>query len=117
MSLPLFFFSCRHGSRLVRVPDSLMDQSTINALFERIFSKDATAEDTLYGEYHRLVRWVVAKRLPGNIRRRMDYEDLVQDIYIKLIRKARHDRLQWVNDLAFRAWLVTFSICTLGDRI
>ncbi len=82
---------------------------TANELFASWWQKDKVAGEAIYQSYQGLVCWAIQNSLPQQLRHRLDTEDLVQVVFLALLKKGKENLLQWANDLSFRCWLVKFT--------
>ena len=93
-----------------------MNTSPIDALIVRLSSGDAVAAEQVFLAYEPYLRKIVRHRLPIRLRAKFDSTDIVQSIWVDLLRDVREGGLHFTDANHLRAFLIRLTRNRFNDR-
>lgn len=93
-----------------------MSADPLDTLLEKLCSGDVTAAEQVFVAYEPILRKVVRRRLPAQLRGRFDSIDIVQSVWADLLRGFREAGWQFANAAHLRAFLVKVTQNRFIDR-
>jgi len=93
-----------------------MSSNPIDALLAKLTSGDAVAAEQVFLAYEPYLRKIVRRRLPLKLRAKFDSTDIVQSIWVDLLRDVRGGELHFVDADHLRAFLIRITHNRFNDR-
>ena len=93
-----------------------MTTDPLDALLERLCSGDVGAAEQVFLAYEPILRKVVRRRLPAQLRSKFDSVDIVQSIWADLLQGFREAGWRFANAAHLRAFLVKVTRNRFIDR-
>jgi RNA polymerase sigma factor (sigma-70 family) len=93
-----------------------MHDGPIEALLEKLSSGDAAAAEEVFLTYEPYLRKIVRRRLPLKLRAKFDSTDIVQSIWVDLLRDFRDGTLHFTDANHLRAFLIRVTRNRFNDR-
>jgi RNA polymerase sigma-70 factor (ECF subfamily) len=93
-----------------------MNASAIDTLLEKLSSGDAVAAEQVFLTYEPYLRKIVRRRLPIKLRAKFDSIDIVQSIWVDLIREVQDGGLHFTDANHLRAFLIRVTRNRFNDR-
>jgi RNA polymerase sigma factor (sigma-70 family) len=93
-----------------------MNTSPLDALLMRLSSGDALAAEQVFLAYEPYLRKIVRRRLPLKLRTKFDSTDIVQSIWVDLLREVREGDLHFTDANHLRAFLIRVTCNRFNDR-
>ncbi len=93
-----------------------MSSDPLDTLLEKLCSGDVGAAERVFVAYEPILRKVVRRRLPTQLRGRFDSIDIVQSVFADLLRGFRDAGWQFANAEHLRAFLIKVTQNRFVDR-
>jgi RNA polymerase sigma-70 factor (ECF subfamily) len=93
-----------------------MDSTAIEALLDKLSSGDEQAAEQVFRTYEPFLRKVIRRRLPPQVRARLDSWDILQSVWADLLVGFRESRFCFSDASHLRAFLIRVVQCRLYDR-
>jgi len=93
-----------------------MNESPFDALLMKLSSGDALAAEQVFLAYEPYLRKIVRRRLPTKLRTKFDSTDIVQSIWVDLLRDVREGDLHFADANHLRAFLIRVTCNRFNDR-
>ena len=93
-----------------------MDTSPLDTLLMRLSTGDALAAEQVFLAYEPYLRKIVRRRLPIKLRTKFDSTDIVQSIWVDLLRDVRDGELHFTDANHLRAFLIRVTCNLFNDR-
>src|SRR5436309_584872 len=93
-----------------------MDTSPIDALLDKLSSGDAAAAEQVFLTYEPYLRKIVRRRLPIKLRAKFDSTDIIQSIWVDLLRDVQGGELHFADANHLRAFLIRITHNRFNDR-
>src|SRR5438309_10071511 len=93
-----------------------MDTSPLDTLLMRLSTGDALAAEQVFVAYEPYLRKIVRRRLPIKLRMKFDSTDIVQSVWVDLLRDVREGELQFADANHLRAFLIRVTCNRFNDR-
>jgi RNA polymerase sigma-70 factor (ECF subfamily) len=93
-----------------------MDTSPVDTLLMRLSSGDAVAAEQVFLAYEPYLRKIVRRRLPPKLRAKFDSTDIVQSIWVDLLREVQEGELHFTDANHLRAFLIRVTCNRFNDR-
>src|SRR5438874_8120835 len=93
-----------------------MNESPFDALLMKLSSGDALAAEQVFLAYEPYLRKIVRRRLPIRLRAKFDSTDIVQSIWVDLLRDVREGGLHFADANHLRAFLIRVTRNRFNDR-
>jgi RNA polymerase sigma-70 factor (ECF subfamily) len=93
-----------------------MNTSAIDTLLEKLSNGDALAAEQVFLTYEPYLRKIVRRRLPIKLRTKFDSIDIVQSIWVDLIREVQDGGLHFADANHLRAFLIRVTRNRFNDR-
>jgi RNA polymerase sigma-70 factor (ECF subfamily) len=93
-----------------------MTEAVSQSLFEGLRRGDAAAVERIVAAYGPFLRMVVRRHLAGRLRRKFDSADVVQSVWLRLLRACGAGAWSVKDDAALRALLATVARRRLVSR-
>jgi RNA polymerase sigma-70 factor (ECF subfamily) len=93
-----------------------MTEAVSELLFEGLSRGDATAVERVVAAYGPYLRMIVRRHLAGRLRSKLDSADVVQSVWLQLLRACDAGAWQVKDDAALRALLATVARRRLVSR-
>src|SRR5437868_10170720 len=93
-----------------------MNTSPLDSLLMKLSSGDALAAEQVFVAYEPYLRKIVRRRLPIKLRMKFDSTDIVQSIWVDLLRDVRGGELQFTDANHLRAFLIRVTCNRFNDR-
>lgn len=93
-----------------------MNNSRIETLLVKLSSGDAIAAEQVFLAYEPYLRKIVSRRLPIKLRTKFDSTDIVQSIWVDLLRDVRDGGLHFTDANHLRAFLIRVTCNRFNDR-
>jgi RNA polymerase sigma-70 factor (ECF subfamily) len=93
-----------------------MNDGPIEALLEKLSSGDNVAAEEVFLAYEPYLRKIVRRRLPLKLRAKFDSTDIVQSVWVDLLRDFRDGGLHFTDANHLRAFLIRVTRNRFNDR-
>ena len=93
-----------------------MNTSPLDALLMKLSSGDALSAEQVFVAYEPYLRKIVRRRLPTKLRAKFDSTDIVQSIWVDLLREVREGELHFTDANHLRAFLIRVTCNRFNDR-
>jgi RNA polymerase sigma factor (sigma-70 family) len=93
-----------------------MDINPIDALLAKLSSGDAAAAEQVFLAYEPYLRKIVRRRLPIRLRTKFDSTDIIQSIWVDLLRDVQEGGLHFADANHLRAFLIRVTQNRFNDR-
>jgi RNA polymerase sigma-70 factor (ECF subfamily) len=93
-----------------------MNTTSIDTLLEKLSSGDAVAAEQVFLAYEPYLRKIVRRRLPIKLRAKFDSTDIVQSVWVDLLRDVRDGGLHFTDANHLRAFLIRVTRNRFNDR-
>jgi RNA polymerase sigma-70 factor (ECF subfamily) len=93
-----------------------MDGKPLDALLEQLVNGDEAAAERVVADYEPYLRALVRRALPGPLRVKFDSIDVVQSVWVHVLRALRAGTWQFTDRARLRALLVTVARRRLISR-
>jgi len=93
-----------------------MNANPLDALLMKLSSGDALAAEQVFLAYEPYLRKIVRRRLPIKLRTKFDSTDIVQSIWVDLLRDVREGDLHFTDANHLRAFLIRVTCNRFNDR-
>jgi RNA polymerase sigma-70 factor (ECF subfamily) len=93
-----------------------MNVSPIDSLIEKLSNGDAVAAEHVFLAYEPYLRKIVRRRLPIRLRAKFDSTDIIQSIWVDLLRDVREGGLHFTDANHLRAFLIRVTQNRFNDR-
>src|SRR5438105_4887884 len=93
-----------------------MNDNPLDALLMKLSSGDALAVEQVFLTYEPYLRKIVRRRLPIKLRTKFDSTDIVQSIWVDLLRDVRDGDLHFADANHLRAFLIRVTCNRFNDR-
>ncbi len=93
-----------------------MNANPLDALLMKLSSGDALAAEQVFLAYEPYLRKIVRRRLPIKLRAKFDSTDIVQSIWVDLLRDVREGDLHFTDANHLRAFLIRVTCNRFNDR-
>jgi RNA polymerase sigma factor (sigma-70 family) len=93
-----------------------MNTSPIDTLLVKLSSGDAVAAEQVFLAYEPYLRKIVRRRLPIKLRAKFDSTDIIQSIWVDLLRDVRGGELHFADANHLRAFLIRITHNRFNDR-
>src|SRR5215472_6448906 len=93
-----------------------MNTSPLDALLMKLSSGDALAAEQVFLAYEPYLRKIVRRRLPAKLRAKFDSTDIVQSIWVDLLREVQEGELHFADANHLRAFLIRVTCNRFNDR-
>jgi RNA polymerase sigma-70 factor (ECF subfamily) len=94
-----------------------MSAQPLEALLERLADGDEAAAEEFLRKYEPLLRQVVRRLLPPQLRSKLDTADVLQSVWADVVRGFKQGRWYFPDDARLRAFLVTMARNRFLDRV
>jgi RNA polymerase sigma-70 factor (ECF subfamily) len=89
----------------------------LDALLEKLTSGDAAAAEQVFRTYEPVLRLVVRRRLSPQMRAKFDSRDIVQSVWVHMLKRFRDAGCRFADLAHFRAFLVQLTRHRFIDRL
>lgn len=93
-----------------------MSDTSLDTLLEKLCSGDAAAAEQVFREYEPLLRRVIRRQLPPNLRAKFDSIDVVQSVWADILQGFRDSAWKFNDTDHLRAFLVKVTRNRFIDR-
>jgi RNA polymerase sigma-70 factor (ECF subfamily) len=93
-----------------------MKAEPLEILLEKLSRGDRAAAEQVFVTYEPYLRMVVRRYLPGRLRSKFDSVDVVQSVWVRVLRGLRESRWQFLDTPRLRAFLVKVTRRHLTSR-
>ena len=93
-----------------------MTADPLDGLLDKLCTGDADAARQVFLAYEPYLRMVVRRQLPDRLRAKFDSTDIVQSIWVDLLRDVRERELHFTDANHLRAFLIRVTCNRFNDR-
>lgn len=93
-----------------------MNTNPLDTLLLKLSTGDALAAEQVFLAYEPYLRKIVRRRLPIKLRTKFDSTDIVQSIWVDLLRDVREGELRFTDANHLRAFLIRVTCNRFNDR-